>query len=1195
MPMSSQEIAAVNGAWQQATAQRMQYGAMISQGDVYGSAGAQAERVVSGVINRTSAIGAPVLMGAAALAGLDPMSAGLTAAWSARGAGLMGAAGAGAAAALPLLAVGAVASYAGGQVMEGASQQSGLNQTLRGTYNFRNRQGGSGFNTNEMSSIGTMIRDMSGQFGPGGEVVGFRELTQLAGKMSTMGLAQGVKDVKDFAERFKHMVTSLKTMATDLGTTLEGAMEFASAARQSGVFGMKGAAMFATEVRQAAVAGGLAKSEVTGAASIGSQIVRSVGGLGKQGLHAGIRTIENIGTMQQLGLLSEEDIYNVTGQTGAEGRQAYAASQMQRTANFLQTGRGRRMLASMAGKDGTLDESAVQQFLAGGMSKDETTRLDDKMKSTVGRANFIRNEGRLRGAVMERFGGNSQTLQLMEWAASRGVDINDMDERSMLFAQRQLGMGRDDVDQAVKQAQAMPRLMEEQRRSDVRDTATKQYAQMMKGRGLEGVQHRFEQAKTVINGKVQRAGQDLSSASHEWVEGLLNKMLDVYVDTQSQEVDDAVRGLLHGSGGQAASVFGIGRGAGLRRVAGAAASLGVGRGRSLEERMTAGSMGGAGASLSKMLTPDNDENDYGVDFVKFLLHGQSPVGQMKEAGFDISGMNSEQMRAKFSDIDKLQGVASQAAMGSSALGSDANSEWIRSMYASGKMPSGGDARIAAFGEELRRRNPKGAAFWDNMSQAEKVRHMAAAEARTGITGGGALAARYGVPEALMGTIRDLHGQGNFSTKAEENRAYAKAFGYYTVSGYENQANVGGLDKWWANTFGGGQADRFEARGAFIKSDEFRKTAQKLFNEDRSVVEKAQEELGNQLGSIAPEDRAEADEVKNDMLVASKYEQQKQRFGAGSRELTDWVEKNGQGMSLDLLEVKAAGARSVVQGDYEKNINEAAKQYGGVGREELRRSSRLGLFDATTGELTAAKHDELMTGGGAAGVAYALSGQKSTELMAGMWEGKDNLATNEGILEGLHQQANTQKELRRTMSAAQMRAAAGSLAGTPGGSGLVAEAGMEERLIAGGKRKGGAAKTIAGILSVGAGDISTREAADKWAEKVIQEKGLTSDDTIKMVHQAANAARRGDVKTEGEALRSIQESGDYRAGEKKRSAEEDEAKNPTQAAIKKNTEDTAKYLGQLIEGNKRINVQVLGGKLDAPQDHPEFSKPVAPPP
>ena len=735
------EIAQVNGAWQQVASQRMAYGQQVSQGDVYGGGfqgGARSDAMMSGVMNRASAVGGPLGSAAIGMLGGSPMWAGAMGAGSALwgGASLGGAAMAGGVAALgalPIMAAGSAAAYAGGQMMEGASQQTGLNNALRSSYNFRNQHGGQGFNRSDMTSIGTMIRDMSGQFGPGGEVTGFRELTQLAGKMTTMGLAQGVKDVKDFAERFKHMVTSLKTMATDLGTTLEGAMEFAAAAKQSGIFGMKGATMFSAQARQTAVAGGLAMSEVTGAASIGSQIVRSIGGLGKQGAAAGMRTIGNIGTMVEMGLLSEEGIYNVTGLNGAEGRQAYATSQMEKTASFLQTGRGRRMIASMAGKNGTLDPTAVQEFLAGGMDIKETKRLDNKMQSTVGRANFIRNEGRLRGAVMEQFGGNAQALQLVEWAHSKNIDIEGMGDREMLFAQRQLGMGRDEVDEAIKQVRAMPRVAERQRQSREDDAFHQGMGLQRKQMGIEGIKTRFDQAKEEVNNKLQRYGQDIMNSGSEFIDSFFTKLAGQYSQTVSEKADQVYRSAMFGGkGGQSEfkKYFG-GAPSGLGGGLGGGPSAGGG----LFERMSRGGTGRLGT----------------------LLYGESGLSKMKSAGYDLSdllghsGIDKDAvLTSRMGEIsDMVNAVQNEAPSAEYIALGKQNAKWLDDLSSTSMLGLHGTDRIAAFESGLEAKgDPQLYAKFKDLSLVEKGRFIQGMDVGRGATEEGQLRSNVALPEQV---------------------------------------------------------------------------------------------------------------------------------------------------------------------------------------------------------------------------------------------------------------------------------------------------------------------------------------------------------------------------------------------------------------------------------------------------------------
>ena len=365
--------------------------------------GSGADQLAGMGMSRGAAIAGPMGSSIMGAIGLDPMSIGLSAgraAWSS-GAGVMGAGMVGMGAMGAVAIGGVAASYAGSQMMTGAQQQLGLNQSLQQNFRFMNQQGGTGFTSRQGFQIGDHLRGMTGAQGDGGEVASFGELSKLASNMGRMGMGQNVRTVADFKEKFKQMVTTLKLVATDLGTSLEEAQKMMASMKNSGVFKGSDVTKMSGEMRSGALAGGLAMSEMSGMANIGSQISRSIGGTGAQGAFAGMRTITQLGVAQKVGAISEEDIYNATGQTGAEGRQAMATAQMQQSAQFLKSGRGRTMLASMAGKDGHLNEDSVSEWMSGGMTTGRASELALKNANGVGRANFIRNEGRLRGAVLE--------------------------------------------------------------------------------------------------------------------------------------------------------------------------------------------------------------------------------------------------------------------------------------------------------------------------------------------------------------------------------------------------------------------------------------------------------------------------------------------------------------------------------------------------------------------------------------------------------------------------------------------------------------------------------------------------------------------------------------------------------------------------------------------------------------------------
>lgn len=551
MPLSSTQISQLNGSFQAQYLQQQQIASLIRPPDFnlggYNTA-AQNEGMAGKAMNTAAAVAAPMATLGMGLLGVDPLSMGIKYGMSA---GAAGGAGVGMAAGIAvgggLLAGTAAVGYMGEQVMRGAQQSQQFNQNMRSSFAFSNPYGhhGRGFSEGDIHQIGGTMRGMAGgqiggqfggtmdqfQLGPS-----FAELGRLAANMGRMGLADGVRNAKEFTDKFKEMMKSVKTIAEDMGSTLEEAQKTMASMKGSGIF--KNQSGVSHAIRAATVGGGLATTEVTGMMNIGSQISRMFGGTGKQGAMGGIKAIENVGAAIQTGVLSEEDIYQATGLTGAEGRQAMAQQGLLQTGSFLKSSRGRRLVAALADRNGQLDPNAVSEFASGGFSIGRTMQLDERMKSRVGRANFTRNEGRLRGAVMEQFGDMAPALAMMSWAKDKGIDIDSMGDREMLFMQRQMGLGRDDADALVKRARAMPQLLEHLREAKAEDKFSVERGMREQNSGIEGIKRKLEAARDKVNNSMQAVGQgileDVTSSIAEWG----NKLAGVY---EEREID--VRGL----------------------------------------------------------------------------------------------------------------------------------------------------------------------------------------------------------------------------------------------------------------------------------------------------------------------------------------------------------------------------------------------------------------------------------------------------------------------------------------------------------------------------------------------------------------------------------------------------------------------------------------------------------------------------
>lgn len=654
MPLMSSEIAGQIGMFQQQTAAFQQQSSFLSdalQKSVDPQMGAP--WLAGRAMNMAGAVGVPAMGLGLGLAGLDPMSLGM------RAAGAFGWARPGMAAAAGLGTFGLAsagmsgASWAAGQVWQGAQQQQAFGQQMRSSYNFLTPSG-QGFNNQQLGVIGQQMRSFSQQVGPSGEMASMGELSALASNMGRMGMANGVRDVQDFSRKFKEMFETAKTMAREMSTTLEGAQQQMSQMRNSGVFRTSDQLRMSGEMRAYSLGGNLAMSELSGAASIGSQISRAVGGRGRAGAFGGMRTLGQIGLSLESGVLNEEDIYNATGMWGAEGRQAFAASQMQNSAAWLRNGKGRRFLASIAGADGKLDANSVSAWMSGDMGTGDTMQNAYSNLNKVGRADFIRNEGRLRGAALEQFGGNIPAMALMQWAGKRGIDVNTMNDREMLFAQRHTGLGMDELENAVKMLRDMPRIQDQSNRTQMTDAYRQEMATYRKTSGVEGVKRSMEHTREVVTGKLQAVGQQMYTDLTGFIEDWLTKQGGMIIQEASRDIDKTYQQVLHGDK-KAMAALGAG-GPGISAAAkslGAVSSsntgggmtydtftkkmsfMGAGFGQSIQDKVAAGGFG------SFFTGADSDAGvQRGVERAMAASRGMSNFGN-KEAsalGAKLSGM-----------------------------------------------------------------------------------------------------------------------------------------------------------------------------------------------------------------------------------------------------------------------------------------------------------------------------------------------------------------------------------------------------------------------------------------------------------------------------------------------------------------------------------------------------------------------------
>lgn len=1166
MPFSSAEIAQATGAFQQQSMNNTMYSNMI------GSSGLMRSQAVDNGAgygaNRAMAYAGPLMSGALGMAGLDPFSLGLkaaTGAWSG-GAGIMGAGAAGLGVMGAAGVVGLGASYAGNQIMTGAQQQQQLNQALRSNFSHMTPYG-QGFDRSQMASIGSTMRGMTHQFGEGGEVTGFSELTQLAANMGKMGMGQGIRDAQDFSRKFKEMVTTLKVVAKDLGSSLEEAQQFMNAQKSSGIFKTGDQLRFTSMARTTAAGGGLALSEVTGMANIGSQISRSVGGLGRAGAFGGMKAIGQIGSAEQIGAISENDIYNATGLTGAEGRQALATNMMSNSAKFLSGGRGRRFLASIAGSNGQLDEESVANWMAGGMSTGDTMAQAQKNLSGVGRANFIRNEGRLRGAALERFGALAPTMAYSQWLGQRGYDPTSMDDKSMLAFQRFSGMGRDEADVAVKMVSQLPELIKQQRMAGQDDAYQQRVGEYQKTQGIEGMKRRLEQVREGIQGKLQQVGSNLFTSGTDMIEQWWNRSIGVYEKRMSADIDQLMQSARMGGKG--------------------AADLNV-------------ALGGGG----KFVGGNMFKNDIATMASKLGGASGSPAGV---AAFEAS--------------QEMQFAAKMGAGGSTKVTSDfvaSNKEWIRSAYADGLAGVNSQQRLNEFGNQLKLRanggDPKAQEMlksWSSASKSGQAAMLGSIEKEAGISKDASLAETWKHAEQAFHTS-------GFATKAEGDLAVGKAFlgeraaRLGTVDNSSSGSLLGTLargagtaldvltgralnDQFFRNTLGNATSGGdllTRSAGEYMRSAEGGRIIRGIMTGDKAAMSSAQDVVTNlrakagtkEDGSINYENLSQVEQAQFGMITQTELGAEYGKLmnqGAGPQQVAPLLEKAkkklGRAVSEEELKQFYAVGGAAVGAQARENVAHATERTLDFLRErsQTMRASGIAVVDPATGQLT--QKDAMKLGAGRFAVDLAI---QATNLTKSLTEAKTP-EERAAILSEVYGKEGQAYEQIAGLSIADKRKLAKGAAGSDVGS-MAGESIMREQRLSGlirsrGGRGTGQAGAVAQMLGLGGafgkeemqglGGKSAEELAGIFAGKLGAGEDTGFKDSLKSSIEAIKSGKTG---LGADLLSRAVTQADPKTREKIKQSQQDPMETLVDA-----TKQSNKFLEALVKSNDKANGILMG--------------------
>jgi hypothetical protein len=327
------------------------------------------------------------------------------------------------------MGVGAIGSHIFGNMMEGAQEQSQLERTL-GQFRFQNPSGfqGQGFSRMDTAAIGNMVRHMERM---PEMLTSFGELNQLMDKMGQMGLMQGLKTVGDFTGKFQKMVTTLRDMAKMMGTTMEGALQSFSESRLSGFYTDQEIRGNQILKQVTASVTGMTQEQVSRLQQFGGEVSHSRGGSRQIGARAITRTANQLGMANQLGILSNSQIVEMTGKEGAEGLQDMAVSLNNLGYKMARSGVGTAMTLAMGevvdGRyTGAMDQELLERFRSGGLSKGELLQIaHQKANTREAKLSFVAKRARLTANMVGEAGPEMIASQLQHLLGERGWHNED--------------------------------------------------------------------------------------------------------------------------------------------------------------------------------------------------------------------------------------------------------------------------------------------------------------------------------------------------------------------------------------------------------------------------------------------------------------------------------------------------------------------------------------------------------------------------------------------------------------------------------------------------------------------------------------------------------------------------------------------------------------------------------------------------
>ena len=287
------------------------------------------------------------------------------------------------------------------------------------------------------------------------------ELQSVLGKVSSMGILQGVQSASEFKTKFTSMVGALREISKNLGSTLEETLPFLQSSIRQGFLDTDEIRRNVQQSASATSVGiGMNRQRMFGLQEQGANMIRQMGGDSRIGSMGARDVASSISVAQSMGVLSQQDVLRLTGKTGEAGVADLSSRFMSAQAKlFQQRGAGRFVTAALAERDdegnftGRLNEEMLRKLRNNQIGGAELMRMGHKNLSGMSDEQALsfqnamaRGMGAEAGALAGMSGGATAMNAILEEMGAN----NDQAKRRIL--QSITGMNQAETDAMLRLA-----------------------------------------------------------------------------------------------------------------------------------------------------------------------------------------------------------------------------------------------------------------------------------------------------------------------------------------------------------------------------------------------------------------------------------------------------------------------------------------------------------------------------------------------------------------------------------------------------------------------------------------------------------------------------------------------------------------------------------------------------------------------